>query len=244
MISFASHWLGYVAHTGFIPPPTLTLPAAPGSPLHSPATLLSRPSPTPRPSTPSRHCPRIGLSSVPSSHSNTRSAFSSPGQPFLFHPPSLRLKHSQAPLLLGVENHIPALHLAPTDPGSSPFQTPSLSLTTPLQGYVYVYKTLLEPWLAKNEADLDLAMISAQTNTIAFCRTRITALVDLVWRFLNKSHESPATGDAQKPPVSVDHIKGLWTTYGPSVLAAFAPKDTSEAHVSATREETHPYSAN
>ncbi|KAF8560211.1 hypothetical protein OG21DRAFT_1502545 [Imleria badia] len=109
------------------------------------------------------------------------------------------------------------------------------------QGSVYVYKTLLEPWFAKNEADLDAVLTSAQTNTIDFCRTRITALFDLVGSALNKTPvagQSTPTGDAQKPAISVDNLKGLWANYGPSVLAAFAPKDTSDAHVSTAREET------
>lgn len=77
-------------------------------------------------------------------------------------------------------------------------------------------------------------MVSAQTNVIAFGRTRIAALLDLVWSFLNKTPVSAHNGDTQKPAssltISADHLKGLWTTYGPSVLAAFAPKDTTDAH--------------
>jgi receptor expression-enhancing protein 1/2/3/4 len=112
------------------------------------------------------------------------------------------------------------------------------------QGSTYVYKTCLEPWFSKNEADLDVAMVSAQTNVVAFCRTRIAALLDFVWSFLNNtpvSGQSTPDGDAQKPAaaltISVDHLKGLWTTYGPSVLAAFAPKDTTDAHASSGAHE-------
>ncbi|KAN0100479.1 TB2/DP1, HVA22 family domain containing protein [Tylopilus felleus] len=117
------------------------------------------------------------------------------------------------------------------------------------EGSAYVYKTFLEPWLSTNEADFDVAMTSAQTNTIAFCRTRITAILDLVWNFLNNkipvSAQSTA-GDPQKPAGPVDRLNDLWITYGPSVLAAFAPKDASDAHVSGTpREPVHqPYSTN
>lgn len=96
-----------------------------------------------------------------------------------------------------------------------------------------------------HEADLDVTMASAQSGAIAFCRTRIAALVDLVWSFLNKtpvSAESP-NGDAHKPAYPVDQLKGLWTAYGPSVLAAFAPKDTNDAHVSSSSHE-EPYSVN
>ncbi|KAF8140416.1 TB2/DP1, HVA22 family-domain-containing protein [Boletus edulis] len=116
-------------------------------------------------------------------------------------------------------------------------------------GSTYLYKTYLEPWFSKNEADFDVAMASANTNAIAFCRTRISALFDFVWSFVNKTPVS-ADGDPQEPAhplaIPVDHIKGLWTAYGPSVLAAFAPKDTSDAHVSSTAHaDVHqPYSTN
>jgi receptor expression-enhancing protein 1/2/3/4 len=125
-----------------------------------------------------------------------------------------------------------------------PFMPHPFPFTTPLQGSTYVYKTCLEPWFSKNEADLDVAMVSAQTNVVAFCRTRIAALLDFVWSFLNNtpvSGQSTPDGDAQKPAaaltISVDHLKGLWTTYGPSVLAAFAPKDTTDAHASSGAHE-------
>ncbi|KAG8219669.1 TB2/DP1, HVA22 family-domain-containing protein [Butyriboletus roseoflavus] len=114
------------------------------------------------------------------------------------------------------------------------------------QGSVYVYKTYFEPWCSKNEADLDAAMASAQSNAIVFCRTRIAALVDLVWSFLNKtsvSAQSPPSGDAHKPAYPVDQLKDLWAAYGPRVLATFAPKDTSDGHVSSGCHE-EPYSAN
>lgn len=122
-----------------------------------------------------------------------------------------------------------------------PLCTPHPSLfTSPLQGSAYVYKTCLEPWFSQNEADLDVAMASAHTNAIAFCMTRITALLDRVWGLLNKTaltgQPSPS-GDAQNsayPLAPLDHLKGLWTTYGPSVVAAFAPKDTGDAHSSNT----------
>lgn len=102
---------------------------------------------------------------------------------------------------------------------------------TPLQGSTYVYNSFLEPWCSKNEADIDAAMASAQTSAIAFGRTRIAALVDLV---LNKSPQShpDADTDADKPAhplaVPLDQLKGIWTAYGPSFLAAFAPKDATD----------------
>ncbi|KAI9461761.1 TB2/DP1, HVA22 family-domain-containing protein [Boletus coccyginus] len=108
------------------------------------------------------------------------------------------------------------------------------------QGSAYVYKTCLEPWFSQNEANLDVAMASAHTNAIAFCMTRITALLDRVWSLLNKTSltgQPSPSGDAQNPayPLApLDHLKGLWTTYGPSVVAAFAPKDTSDAHGSSS----------
>ncbi|KAH0838171.1 TB2/DP1, HVA22 family-domain-containing protein [Lanmaoa asiatica] len=110
------------------------------------------------------------------------------------------------------------------------------------QGSAYVYETFMEPWCLKNEADLDAAMASAQTNAIAFCRTRIAALVDLFWSFVNKTPGSAQSGDAHKPfATPVDQLRGFWTAYGPSAVAAFAPRDTSG---SSSHEVHKPYSAN
>lgn len=94
-----------------------------------------------------------------------------------------------------------------------------------------------------HEADLDTAMASAQSNAIVFCRTRIAALVDLVWSFLNKTPVSAPNEDAYNPAYLVDKLKGLWSAYGPSVLAAFAPKDMNDAHVS-NGSHGEPYSVN
>ncbi|KAG9314220.1 TB2/DP1, HVA22 family-domain-containing protein [Chiua virens] len=105
------------------------------------------------------------------------------------------------------------------------------------QGFIYVYSTFLEPWLSSNEAGFDEALASAQNNTIAFCRTRITAFLDLVWSILNNTPVSAPPGDVQKHPR--DHLTDLWAAYSPFVLGAFAAKDTSDAHVT-----SNPYSVN
>jgi len=87
-------------------------------------------------------------------------------------------------------------------------------------GAPYVYKTLLEPWLLKNERDIDDAMTSAQSNVVAFCQTRFAALVDLVRSQLDKSGQGMSNGNAHGP---LDNLKSL--------IAAFAPKDPSDSHV-------------
>ena len=152
----------------------------------------------------------------------------------------------QAALLLGTAHPLFALHRPPPDAGSS-LPSPPLRLTDPLQGSTYIYTSLLGPWLAKNEADIDDAMVSAQANAIAMCRARIAALVDLVASALNSSVLPRAETDPHKPaqPLAspVDQLARVLAAYAPS---AFAPKDSSDAHVSATAsQQSHQsYSAN
>ncbi|KIJ21914.1 hypothetical protein PAXINDRAFT_165251 [Paxillus involutus ATCC 200175] len=97
------------------------------------------------------------------------------------------------------------------------------------QGSTYIYKGYFEPFCAKNEADLDAGITAAQSNTIAFCRARISTLIDILWSLLNKApitKQSFTVGEGERsgvPGVGLDQLKNIWSAYRPAVLAAFAP---------------------
>ncbi|KIK94024.1 hypothetical protein PAXRUDRAFT_828413 [Paxillus rubicundulus Ve08.2h10] len=115
------------------------------------------------------------------------------------------------------------------------------------QGSTYIYKGYFEPFCSKNEADLDAGIAAAQSNIIAFCRARISSLIDILWSLLNKvpiTEQSFAVGEGERSGapgvgVSLDQLKNVWSAYRPTVLAAFAPvaaqKEKEAGYVSGAR---------
>jgi len=102
-----------------------------------------------------------------------------------------------------------------------------------IQGSTYIYKAYLEPFLAKNETELDSGIASAQTNILAFLQSRISMLIDFLWNILNKTPiniRSAGEGQSGQQPygtASLESMKGLWAAYGPAVfggLSKFSPK--------------------
>ncbi|KAL0951426.1 hypothetical protein HGRIS_008118 [Hohenbuehelia grisea] len=97
-------------------------------------------------------------------------------------------------------------------------------------GSTYIYTAYLQPFLKKNEADLDAGIIAAQQSTLTFLQTRLSSLWDFFWSLINKtpaSGQPPAPG---APPqagagagLSLESAMGLWRSYGPSVLGALQP---------------------
>jgi len=106
------------------------------------------------------------------------------------------------------------------------------------QGSTYVYKTYFEPFCSKNEVDLDAGIAAAQSNIIAFCRARISSLIDVFWSLLNKtpitkSSFTGAEGERSRVGGSLDQLKDIWSIYGPTVLATFTPTSTPKEAASA-----------
>jgi len=99
------------------------------------------------------------------------------------------------------------------------------------QGSTWVYKTYLDPLLAKNEAEIDAGITAAQTNILNFVQVQTTKLWDIVWRLMTGT---AATGEqlsgtpASSSPVQSSSTpnpfvlaKGMWNAYGPSFLGSF-----------------------
>ncbi|KAG1846837.1 TB2/DP1, HVA22 family-domain-containing protein [Suillus subluteus] len=100
-----------------------------------------------------------------------------------------------------------------------------------LQGSTYIYKTYLEPFCSKNEAELDSSIASAQNNVLGFLQSRISMLIDLVWTILNKTpitKQSQAAREGQpgQQPYSLESVKGLWTSYGPAIMGVLSMSST------------------
>ncbi|KII93764.1 hypothetical protein PLICRDRAFT_58830, partial [Plicaturopsis crispa FD-325 SS-3] len=95
------------------------------------------------------------------------------------------------------------------------------------QGSTFVYKSYLQPFFTKNEAELDAGIVSAQKNTVTFVQTRLSALFDIVLSLLSKqpaAGQQPAgsAGQPAGPTLSLENAMGLWRTYGPSVMGAIS----------------------
>ncbi|KJA25865.1 hypothetical protein HYPSUDRAFT_160465, partial [Hypholoma sublateritium FD-334 SS-4] len=49
------------------------------------------------------------------------------------------------------------------------------------QGSTYVYTTYLQPFFARNEADLDAGIIAIQRNVVTFIQGKLSGIWDLFW---------------------------------------------------------------
>jgi len=113
------------------------------------------------------------------------------------------------------------------------------------QGSTYVYKSFLEPFCAKNEADLDAGIDSAQSNVLGFCQARISNLIEIFWSIVNKTpitKEQLYGGEGQpsvysRAGLSVDSLKGMWDAYGPAVFGGLTKSSAQPRSVS-PREHT------
>lgn len=104
-----------------------------------------------------------------------------------------------------------------------------------IQGSTWIYTSYLQPFFAKNEADLDAGIVAAQTNTTAFLKSRFTGLWEVVWSLLSKVPVSapqpgpaPTPGQASAPGFSLESAKGMWRSYGPAVLSALQPPSRTQ----------------
>ncbi|EMD41926.1 hypothetical protein CERSUDRAFT_90515 [Gelatoporia subvermispora B] len=96
------------------------------------------------------------------------------------------------------------------------------------QGSTWIFHTYLHPYFAKNEASIDAGIAAAQSNALTFVQTRLTALWQILWDLATKGAPA-AQGQAQgtitsgvrAAPNPLDMAKGLWNSFGPSVLGAF-----------------------
>ncbi|KAF9056541.1 TB2/DP1, HVA22 family-domain-containing protein [Panaeolus papilionaceus] len=66
------------------------------------------------------------------------------------------------------------------------------------QGSTWVYETYLQPFFAKNEAELDAGIVAIQRNILTFIQAKLTALWNFIWSFADKSRpQGQAAGQPQ-----------------------------------------------
>ncbi|KAJ8083825.1 hypothetical protein AAF712_000743 [Marasmius tenuissimus] len=94
-----------------------------------------------------------------------------------------------------------------------------------IQGSTFIYTTYVQPFFAKNEAQIEESIISVQTNTLAFVQSKLAALWQILMSLINKapaSGQPPAPGapaqQSQAPSISLDAAVGLFKAYAPSFL--------------------------
>ncbi|KAH9898197.1 TB2/DP1, HVA22 family-domain-containing protein [Cubamyces lactineus] len=98
------------------------------------------------------------------------------------------------------------------------------------QGSTWVYTTYLQPFLLKNQADIDASIAAAQTNALAFVQSRLQVFWQTFWDLAtrasaNQAPGAPGTPASQQPSAAgaspVDVARSLWASYGSSLLGAF-----------------------
>lgn len=100
------------------------------------------------------------------------------------------------------------------------------------QGSTWVYMTYLQPFLVKNQADIDAGISAAQTNVLTFVQSRIQVFWQTFWDLATKASANPnqprapgAPGAAAQPASGgnpVELARSLWSSYGSSLIGAFA----------------------
>ncbi|TFK90795.1 hypothetical protein K466DRAFT_596648 [Polyporus arcularius HHB13444] len=105
------------------------------------------------------------------------------------------------------------------------------------QGSTWVYQTYLQPFLVKNQADIDASISAVQSNTLAFVQSRIQVFWQTFWDLATKSAASsqarapgapqPGAPQQQQPASGaaaganyVELARSLWTSYGSSLIGA------------------------
>lgn len=101
-----------------------------------------------------------------------------------------------------------------------------------------MYTTYLHPLLSKNEADIDAAIIAAQTNALAFVQSQVKKITDTLWSLMTgtpvtgqQGTGAPAgseqpSGQAQDP---FAFAKNMWNMYGPSMVGSLQKYAQSNA---------------
>ncbi|KAI0756802.1 TB2/DP1, HVA22 family-domain-containing protein [Daedaleopsis nitida] len=114
------------------------------------------------------------------------------------------------------------------------------------QGSSWVYMTYLQPFLVKNQADIDAGIAAAQSNVLAFIQSRVQVFWQTFWDLATKASANqngapgapgaPAPGAGPQQPANyVDTARSLWAAYGSSAIGAFqqAAKPASGAQPAA-----------
>lgn len=111
----------------------------------------------------------------------------------------------------------------------------SNSTDTFTQGSTWVFQTYIHPFFSQNETEIDASLVAAQANLLAFVQSSLNK----VWeRALGAAGAQGATGQASSGPSTPDQshkadplafAKGLWNTYGPTVVGAMQSQSNGSA---------------
>ena len=108
-------------------------------------------------------------------------------------------------------------------------------MALPRQGSTWVFTTYFQPFLLKNQADIDANIAAVQTNTLAFLQSRLQVFWQTFWDLATKASANgqarapgapgaPAAGTgagAAGPAANyLDVARSLWTSYGSSLISA------------------------
>ena len=101
-----------------------------------------------------------------------------------------------------------------------------------VQGSTWVFTTYFQPFLVKNQADIDANIAAVQSNSLAFLQSRLQVFWQTFWDLATKASangQAPAPG---APPAAApgagpvpganyaDMARSLWTSYGASLMGA------------------------
>lgn len=108
-----------------------------------------------------------------------------------------------------------------------PPRTPISYIGALAQGSTWVYQTYLQPFLLKNQADIDAGISAAQTNILTFIQSRLQVFWQTFWDLATKASAQPgaaaAPGAAPQAAAGgnpVDVARSLWASYGSSLIGA------------------------
>ncbi|KAI8990470.1 TB2/DP1, HVA22 family-domain-containing protein [Trametes punicea] len=100
------------------------------------------------------------------------------------------------------------------------------------QGSTWVYTTYLQPFLLKNQADIDASIAAAQTNVLTFVRSRLQVFWQTFWDLATRAsaqqrdptQQQQQQQQQQQAPGGTNPVelaRSLWVSYGSSLLGAF-----------------------
>ncbi|KAI0673339.1 TB2/DP1, HVA22 family-domain-containing protein [Trametes maxima] len=118
------------------------------------------------------------------------------------------------------------------------------------QGSTWVYQTYLQPFLLKNQADIDASIAAAQTNVLTFVQSRLQVFWQTFWDLATKAsanaNQAGTPGAASAQPAGgnpVELARSLWSSYGSSLIGAFqqAAKPATGVQPAGARPAVSPY---
>jgi len=115
-----------------------------------------------------------------------------------------------------------------------------------LQGSTYIYQNHLHPFLTKNEAALDAAIVGLQSNAVAFIQAKISDLFSLIANKQRAAGAQSAVGAQGADPAAWQSAAAsLWNTYGASVINSVRPQaPAGPSTASPTAQRSNPTTPN